>query len=195
MKLNKYHPMRYAGIMFSFLAVSAFGQSTLVDQRDKQRLGIEKRIEANMDNLIVLVQVKDKADLQQVVNRKWPANIDITYNILKDETGRIIYIGEFPTSESGDWSLALKHYFGDDGKLIAFEKSLSYFNEDCTDGAVNEQIIELYDNNFNIIKTEATLTDNDGKKLKEAECGHGYDWPIDKRRSVEEFMKLKNIKI
>ncbi len=141
--------MRHTTILFLLLSISSCGQGTLTDQREKERLEIENQIKA--DKLIILVKVKGQAELKKVIDQNWPEDIETTYNIFKDQRGQIIYLGEFPTSQSGDWSLGLKHYFGDNGKLIAFEKRLSYFNEDCTDGAVIETIIELYDNDFKII--------------------------------------------
>ncbi|HEY0653665.1 MAG TPA: hypothetical protein VGD65_11085 [Chryseosolibacter sp.] len=130
--------------------------------------------------------------MKRVINEDLPENIETTFNILKDQNGQIVYIGEFPTSESGDWSLELKHYFAD-GRLIAFEKRLAYFNGECTDRAVIETIIELYDKDFKIVKTTKTLTDNDGKKMDEEKCSDPYQWPLDKRGTVSELVKLKGI--
>jgi len=186
--------MRHAIVIFLFVTISACGQSKLTDQADKKRLEIEKQITIDKDELIVLVQVKGQASLQRVINENWPDNLEITYNLLKDKKGKIIYLGEFPTSESGDWTLELKHYFADNGKLIAFEKRLSYFNENCGDGIVVEQQVELYDNEFKIIKTTKTLTDNSGHPLSEKECGNRYTWDIEKRPTVKELIDLKNIR-
>lgn len=186
--------MRHTTIILLLLAITSHGQTTLADQQDKKRLDIEKRLTSDKNKLIVLVKVNGQTDLQKVVEENWPANIETTYNILKSQGGQIIYIGEFPTSESGDWTLGLKHYFSDNGKLIAFEKRLSYFNDDCTDGAVIEKQIELYDNQFNVIKTTQILTDNKGQPLSEKDCGNGYNWDIDKRPTVKELIDLKGIR-
>lgn len=186
--------MKYIAIIFSLLTISTFGQST-IDQRESERLKIEKQVSVNKDKLIVLVQMKGQIDLQNVTNKNWPKDIETTYNVLKNEQGQVIYIAEFPTSESGDWTLELKHFFARNGKLIAFQKRLSYFNEDCTDGAVVETTTELYDDNFRIIRTQKSLTDNNGKKLNENDCGDAYDWAIEKRNTVGELMKLKKIKM
>jgi hypothetical protein len=185
--------MRHTTILFLLLSISSCGQGTLTDQREKERLEIENQIKA--DKLIILVKVKGQAELKKVIDQNWPEDIETTYNIFKDQRGQIIYLGEFPTSQSGDWSLGLKHYFGDNGKLIAFEKRLSYFNEDCTDGAVIETIIELYDNDFKIIKTTKTQTDNKGRELKVKDCGHAYNWTFDKRGTVNELVQLKKIRL
>jgi hypothetical protein len=121
--------MRYITIIFLLLTISSCGQSRLTDQREKERREIEKQITTDKDKLIVLVKVKGQVDLQTVINQNWPDNIETTYNILKNQQGQIIYVGEFPTSESGDWTLGLKHYFSGNGNLVAFEKRLSYFKQ------------------------------------------------------------------
>lgn len=185
--------MRYPVILFLLLAISSFGQGTLIDKRKNEKLEIENQVARNKHKLLVLVQVNGQADLQRVINQNFPENVETTYNILKDEQGRIIYIAEFPESLSGDWTLELKHYFSSNGKLIGFEKRLAYFNDDCTDGVVIEKITELYDDNFRVIRTEKKLTDNKMNKLEERDCGHAYYWEIDKRATVFEFVKLKKI--
>lgn len=187
--------MRYLTIQFLLMPICSCGQDTLVDEREKEKLEIENLVSVNKDNLIVLVNANGEPELQMVINQNFPENVEITYNIFKNSQGRIIYVGEFPESLSGDWTLELKHYFSEDGKLIGFEKRLTFFNETCTEGVVIEKITEFYDDKFNIIKTEKNLTDNKGKKLEERDCGHAYNWTIDRRPTVTEFVKLKKIKL
>src|SRR5688572_12360460 len=115
--------MRYITILTLLYTITACGQGDTADQLEKRRLEIEKRIDTNLKKLIVLVKVKGKLDLLKVINENWPEDIETTYNILKNEKGQIIYIGEFPTSESGDWTLGLKHFYSDNGQLVAFQKS------------------------------------------------------------------------
>ena len=187
--------MRYTLILFLLLSISSCGQATLADQREREKLEIDRQVTTDKDKLIILVKVTGQTDLEKVIDQNWPDDIETTYNIFKNNRGQIIYLGEFPTSQSGDWTLGLKHYFGDNGKLIAFEKRLSYFNENCTDGAVIETIIELYDNDFKVIKTTKTQTDNKGRELKVKDCGHAYNWTFDKRGTVNELVQLKKIRL
>jgi hypothetical protein len=185
--------MRSCTLIFLLISVSSFGQGSVIDQREKERLEIENLVKASGDRLTVLVQVGGQTGLKKVINQGWPDGIETTYNILQNSSGQIIYLGEFPTCESGDWSLGLKHYFADTGKLISFEKTLSYFNSECTDGAVVETIIELYDSDFKVIKSTKTQTDHKGKSLKVTNCEHAYDWTFDKRGTVDELIRLKKI--
>jgi hypothetical protein len=185
--------MRYLIIIFLLTTDFVYGQGTLGDQQEKRKQEIENLITSNEDRLIVLVKVFEQETLKKVINQQWPENIETTFNILKNQNGQIIYIGEFPTSQSGDWSLEVKHYFTDNGQLIAFEKRLAYFNRECTDGAVIERVIEFYDNDFKVIKTSKKLEDNNGKKMNEEKCGDPYQWPLDKRGTVSELIQLKRI--
>ncbi|GCC50666.1 hypothetical protein SanaruYs_08840 [Chryseotalea sanaruensis] len=187
--------MKYVLIILSLLTTTSYGQGDLINQREKERLEIEKKSEVEKSKIIVLVKVKGQSELKIVINENWPRDIETTYNILKNEQGQIIYVGEFPISESGDWNLELMHYFSQNGQLIAFEKRLSYFNEECTDGAVDETVIELYDSNFKVIKLTKKQTDNEGKELKVNYCEHGYDWTFEKRPTVKEFANLKKIRV
>jgi hypothetical protein len=185
--------MRHLTIIFLLITTFGHSQGISSDQQEKTKKEIENLVRVNEDKLIVLVKLLDQESLKRVINREWPEDIETTFNILKNENGQIIYIGEFPTSQSGDWHLELKHYFADNGQLIAFDKRLAYFNRECTDGAVIEEVVEFYDNNFSIIKTTRKLADDKGNSMDENMCGDPYQWPLDKRGTVSEFARLKGI--
>lgn len=187
---SKTAPTKFLSLLLFLCPTISQAQNDLIEHQDQKRQEIESLIVP--ENLEVLVKIAGQKELKKVINKNWPQNIDITFNILKNESGKIVYIGEFPTSESGDWNLELKHFFDDNGHLVAFEQRLAFFNEECTDGAVVEDIIELYDSSFKVIKTTKTLTDNNGKPINS--CDHAYDWKYDKRPTVAEFIKLKGIK-
>jgi len=187
--------MRYTTIIFLLFSIGSCGQGTLADQRETERLKIDKRILSDHDRIIVLAKVKGQSELINVTGKDFPKETETAYNVLKNQSGQIIYIGEFPTSESGDWTLGLRHYFGDNGHLIAFVKVLTYFNEECTNKGVVERIAELYDNDFRIIQTTKSLMDYKGRELDSIKCGHTYKWDFDKKASVDEFVQLKKIRL
>jgi hypothetical protein len=185
--------MRYSCIVFLLGTVTTFGQDLQTSQ-EKNKNAIEYRLITEPNKVIFLVKLKGEEDLKKITDGNWPDNIELIYNILKNNDGQIVYLGEFPTSESGDWTLQLEHYFDDNGKLVAFQKHLTYFNEDCTQGVIIEDILELFDNDFRIIKTKNTLTDGKGKPLAGEECGHGYNWSTVRKPTVDELIKLKDIR-
>src|SRR5258705_3132290 len=139
--------MKCKTILFSIVITAACGQSKVakVLTIEKERDNIEKKIG---NNVIVLVKTHGQEDLMKVIDKQWPENIETTFNILQNQSGRIIYVAEFPTSESGDWFVIIKRYFNDGGRIIALEKEFKYFNESCTSGSVISTLIELYDVDF-----------------------------------------------
>jgi hypothetical protein len=187
--------MRYTTLILLLLTILSCGQGSLTDQLNEKILEIENQATTDKASLIVLVKLSGQTDLQQVINEDWPENIETTYNVLKNKAGQIIYVGEFPTSESGDWTLGLKHYFSDSGDLIAFEKRFAYFNDNCGDGMVVEKQIDLYDNEFNILNTIKTLTDGKDKTLTDKNCGQGFDSDIKVSPTVKELVDLKKIRL
>jgi hypothetical protein len=166
----------------------------VIGQNEKQKEKIDKLLASDKDRILVLVRTSGNMELKHVINQNWPENITEVYNLLRNPEGKVIYLGEFPTSQSGDWNLELLHYFSDSGQLIAFEKRLSYFNDNCGDGTVVETVVELYDADFKIVKNTKTLTDDSGKALSDKNCGNGFDWVIEKRPTAAELLELKEIR-
>jgi hypothetical protein len=169
----------------------------MVKKETPQINEVLKRILENKDSIVILVKITGQKDLVKVINRNWPENIETTYNVFKNQQGQIIYIAEFPTSESGDWDLRLEYFFSEVGQLTAFVKDFSFFNSPCLgEGIANEQLLELYDSDFNVIETIKTLTDDKGKPLDEKKCRNtNYDIEYDIRPTANEFMELKGIRI
>ena len=193
-KWNKIMP--YIGIILFLLPFLSCQQDELADHQEKRRNKIETQLIHGKKKLIVFAKVAGHDDPQKVVNEKWPEDIETTYNIARNSFGKIIYVGEFPESYSGDWFLALRYYFSNNGKLIAFTKDYSYFNGNCGDGIVKEIEIELYDHQFKVIKKTRTLTDGDGKYLSEEDCADSLDWlDIIKQPTIKEFLDLKKIRL
>ncbi len=102
----------------------------------------------------------------KVEGDKWPDEIEYTYNIVKDTTGRIILIAQIPYSESGDWFITYSHYFDEQGKTFAFVKKTNVFSEEIKGGVVHETDIKYYNINFKVLKKMYTLQDKNGKAVK-----------------------------
>ncbi|MBS7567108.1 hypothetical protein KHS38_22070 [Mucilaginibacter sp. Bleaf8] len=114
----------------------------------------------------VYVKRYNSKKLEKVINEQWPEQIEYTYNIIKNPSGKIVQILASPTSESGDWDICYIHYFNNSGRLIAFERRTNFFNSGCTDNdeAVHETICSYY-NNHKVISKSYKLADNNGKNL------------------------------
>jgi hypothetical protein len=183
-------------VLILAVTVTAWGQANEVDLLIKKKKEIEAKIKSNKNDLIVFAQIKGEKKMQVVKNENWPENIETTFNILKSASGQIIYLGEFPSSESGDWTLELKHFFNDKGETFAFEKRLTFFNEDCGNGVVVEKLTNFFTKDFKLIGTLRQLRDgNDNAITDHKSCSDPYQWTIDKKGSVSELMKLKKIEL
>ena len=161
---------------------------------EKRRL--DSLLQSKKKNILVYVKVKDTQAPRKVINEQWPGDIESTYNILKNDMGQVVYFAEFPISESGDWTLELKHYFNKDGKTIVFEKRISFFNEDCAEGAITEVSTDLFANNFKLHATIKSLQDSKGNSLAQdhfKNCWDPYKWTLDKKGSADELLNLKKI--
>jgi hypothetical protein len=182
-------------IILTFLTNCSFGQTNGADRILTQKREIEDQIKLHKKDLIVFVKLKGQPTPQRIINEKWPENIEFTYNILKNDLGQVIYFGEFPYSESGDWVLELRHFFNNNEQTIAIEKRLSFFNEDCSEGAITEILTDLYLSNFRLHGTLKSLRDSKDNPIRDANCGDHYKWPIDKKGTAQELITLKKIKI
>src|SRR5439155_4172503 len=87
---------------------------TLIDL-NKEKEATDKYLAKHSKEVIVLVKVPGKKKLVQVKGENWPDEIEYTYNILKNKSGKVILIVQSPFSESGDWDIDYKHYFDDNG--------------------------------------------------------------------------------
>jgi len=184
--------MRSTTICILLLIICSCGQGELADRLENDKQKIEDTILVDKDKLDVLVQITGQPKLQIVVDQKWPDNIVTTYNILKDKNGNIIYVGEFPTCESGDWNLKFAHFFDSSGLLIAFEEELKFFNEPCSADIVIFTDREIYDSAFKVNKHSTTVTDKEGNKLED-ECGQAYDFKTGRFKNVKDLIRSKGI--
>jgi hypothetical protein len=151
---------------------------------------------ADTSKLMVLVKVPGRKKLIQVIDDKYPDEIETTYNLLKDKEGHIVYAVEIPESESGDWFISYKSYFKADGKLFAFERQAGIFNGECTkeeDEPLNERLIRYYDSHFNVVDSVYGLKDSKGKILSKSACVLNYDYPYQVAKSINAYKKLNQI--
>jgi hypothetical protein len=142
------------------------------------------------------VKVPDSDKLVEVVHNKFPNEVETTYNFLKDNEGHIIFAGESPTSESGDWDIAYKSYFDKKGKLFAFERTAGFFNSGCTtnDDAAHEDLIKLY-NDKKLASSTYTLTDSKKRPLVKSKCVFNYNYPYTLLFDWESFKKANKISL
>jgi hypothetical protein len=138
--------------------------ATLAGLKQK-KAAIDKYLLSHQGSLLLFAKLGNKDALVQVKNDEWPDSTVCSYNVLKDDSGRVILVGEVPFSESGDWNIEHRHYFGPDGKTFAFTNTQSRFIDEVPGGILWQKIQVYYDGDFNIIAQENKLTDNKDKPL------------------------------
>lgn len=128
--------------------------------------------------IIVLVKLPNSSQLVRVINEKFPDDVEITYNIFRNQEGHIVFAGQAPESESGDWDIEYQSYFDKNGKLFAFERIAGFFNSECTkdDDAAHETLVKYYSNG-KLIDSTYTLTDSKKRPLVKSKCVFNYDYP------------------
>ncbi len=144
-------------------------------------------------SLQVLVKVSGKKDLVKVENRRYPRNIETTYNLMKDKKGRIVYLAELPYSKTSDWFIAYKSYFDSAGHIFAFQKVNNFLNNGCTHGAAMETLTRYYTPDFKIADSLYTLTDTYKKPLDKGACKFPYNFPYKIFKTLEEYKANRRI--
>jgi len=144
----------------------------------------------------VLVKLANNNQLQIIKKGLFPDSVETTYNILKDNLGRIIYIMESPYSESGDWNIEYKNYFDTNGQLFSFERIAGFFNSECTtdtDDPAHEKLVEYFDRNEKLVDSVYTLMDNNKNPLKRSSCTFNYDFPYKIIHRLKDYLKANKI--
>jgi len=142
--------------------------------------------------LEVLVKEPNKKKLTLVKIEQWPKEIETTYNIWKNVEGQVIVVGEYSTSESGDWDIEYLHYFDNNGKIFSFERNTNFFNSICTEGVAYENIVEFYNSDFIKINSAYSLFDESRENLKKEDCVMNYDFPYSINNNLKEYLKKIN---
>jgi len=167
------------------------------DEAIKELSGRKVDIDNMMSDstLHVLVKVKGSRELQLVENRRYPRNIETTYNLLRDTLGRIVFISEMPYNATSEWFIAYKSYFDENGKLFAFQRQNNFLNNGCTHGAAMENSIGYYNQDFLLVDSLYTITDTYKKPLNKKACKFPYSFKYTIIKTLDEYIVAKNIKL
>lgn len=185
--------------MLALMQVSC--SSSQQNKGEDQELKELSARKVDIDNLMsdstlqVLVKVKGKPELQLVKDKKYPRNIETTFNLLMDTTGRIVFISEMPYNATSDWFIAYKSYFDTDGKLFAFQRQNNFLNNGCTHGAAMENSIGYYNKDFLLVDSLYTITDTYKKPLDKKACKFPYNFKYTVNKTLDEYIAAKNIKL
>lgn len=186
--------MKYSALICFILVFSLFSCSSgngggSAGELIKKKNEIDRLISDS--SLLVLAKVIGRKGLVQVENRRYPQDIETTYNVMKDKKGRIVYIAEMPYKLNSDWFIAYKSYFDSTGHLFSFQRLNNFLNNGCTRGAAMENLVKYYDASFNTIDSVYTLTDTYKKPLDKGACKFPYNFPYQIFRTLKEYKEIR----
>ena len=117
-------------------------------------------------NIITLVKIIGKKKLITITNDEYPDETEYIYKLLKDTSGHVILTEQCPYSQSGDWYEEFKDYYNTNGKIFAFSKRETVFDESVNGGVAVQTDFRYYGRNFKVITHISKLTDKNGRMLK-----------------------------
>ncbi len=135
------------------------------------------------------LQLNEKEVIKRVPNyNDTQESYFASFNIIRDKSGQIIYIAEYPASESGDWNLIYESYFDEKGNLIVFVRKCSFFNGECAE-IVHEKSEYFYSVNHDLVKKTYEITDGDKKPLNFKKCVFNYRFDYKRYTTLSEYLK------
>jgi hypothetical protein len=150
----------------------------------------------NQKSILVFSKVYKKRNLVKVINEDWPEGTEMIYNIVKDKQGKIILIAAMPYSESGDWYIEYKHYFDENGRVYAFTKKETSFDNSVKGGLVMEMAFRYYDIYSKLIGSAHRLTDQNDKLIKRKRAEFNFrDDTYSIYKDLNECIKAYNLKL
>lgn len=167
----------------------------LLESLKKQKADIDTLYNHSTDQLITMAKLTDNDSLITLKEDVQPEDLENTFSILKDSTGRIITISEFPQSQSGDWHLVLTHYFNKEGNTFAFEKQTNFFNSMCTEGAAFETKTFYFNGVLNQLDSLYKLVDKDNHALQKDSCQFPYNFDYKISPTLDGYLQEKKIRI
>ncbi len=122
------------------------------------------------DRLMVYCVDPDDQHLIPITDTSvWPDETLSTYNFIYDSLGALVEFVEFPTSESGDWSMSNSYYFYPSGRLMAFDHYLGTFISECT--PVLRFTLTLYFSEAGeVLYRDAMFTDQENRPIDTSGC-------------------------
>jgi hypothetical protein len=155
---------------------------------------VENIFKNDKSKIELYIQLEENGTIERVPNfNETPELYFSAYNLIRDEDGNIIYIAEFPMSESEDYNLSYKNYFDKKGNIIAFERRCNSFNGGCAE-IIREESKYFYDDSHQLIKKTYRITDGDNKEIDYKNCVFNYRFKYKQRMTINEYMKKYKFK-
>lgn len=151
---------------------------------------VDNTYKNNSTKIELYLQLDKKGLIKLVPDFKdVPESFYASYNLIRNKKGQIIYIAEYPRSESDDWYLIYENYFDNKGNLVAFIRKCSFFNGECAE-IVHEKSDYYYDSNHKLINKTYEITDGDLKSLDYKKCIFYYRYDYKQYMTLKDYLKI-----
>jgi hypothetical protein len=138
----------------------------------KERISRIDSIFSLRKGIILFSKRLNSDSVEQVYKDEWPDNTGIAYNVCMDDSV-VVLLKEIPQIESGDFSIIYSYYFSSEGKTFATKSEVSFFNNDCSDGAIKETRTSYYGDNSEPYMINYVLQNKHNVRLDSLKCGFG----------------------
>lgn len=113
------------------------------------------------------------------------------YNLIRNKQGKIIYISEYPVTESEEYDMIYESYFDLKGNLIAFIRKCIFNNGVCAN-IVNEKSDYYFDEKHKLILKTYEITDEKKKPLNPATCVFNFRFEYKIYKTTKEYLKVRH---
>jgi len=137
------------------------------------------------ENIKMYAKAKNSSSLFEVSSTgAWPDSLDVVYNVCFDKANSVILFKELPIVESGDINLRYSYYLNEDS-VYAIKTMVSFFDEDCSEMAI-EEITTYFLVNGSIVNKIYSIKDRSGTKLDSLNCSFGELMRFTKYKTLSE---------
>jgi hypothetical protein len=176
-------------------AEAAAENPVLARQLLLQKLHIDALTLDTLTPALVFIKVPDQPTPVAVKNRDYPKKLQAIYQVCRNSEGRIVYLAESPLSESGDWDIVYRSYYDAQGRIFAFERTAGFFNSACTAGALYQTLIKFFNPQGQVIATEQSFQDEEGKEIQNIPCDFPYNFPYEVMTDVGAYCRKLKLRL
>jgi hypothetical protein len=161
---------------------------------------VDEYYRTHSDDFTTLAKVSGVDTLLEITDpTKWPAKYDYSYVVLKDTSGRIIYIDKILDSEKEKSIQICIHYFDEHGNTYAFRTKESMVFENVKERMmmVIDDHLKYYNRDFKMINESDTVRNviNHSLVALTKDERKQMDFKYDVYRNLHSCLKGYNIKL
>jgi hypothetical protein len=160
-----------------------------------QKLHIDALTLDTITPALVFIKLPEQEMPVPVKNRQYPKKLEAIYQVCRDTEGRIVYLAESPFSQSGNWDIVYRSYYDEQGRIFAFERTAGFFNSACTSGALYQTLVKFFNQQGQVIATEQSFQDQEGKPIKDKPCDFPYNFPYEVVTDVDTYCRKLKLRL